>query len=127
MRMRGVISVVGVSLLVAGLGACARSGGGAAAPARAPIAAPPANSKLAKVQEGMSTREVENLLGAPTDENAYVTGKAFIPWHFGPDHTRRAYYYKGLGRVVFKQAGAFSGDYRVMRVEYDPSEPGHRR
>src|SRR5437667_4648340 len=34
---------------------------------------------IAKVEVGMTPREVENLLGPPTDETQYVTGKAFHP------------------------------------------------
>ena len=37
-------------------------------PTRAAVA-PPASSPLAKVEVGMTPREVENLLGPPTDEN----------------------------------------------------------
>src|SRR5262245_55200805 len=111
--MRGMRLLGFVCAAVVVLGGCAKREG-SASPARTVEAPPPASSPLSKVQVGMSTREVENLLGAPTDENAYVTGKAFIPWHFGPDHTRRAYFYKGMGRVVFKQTGAFSGNYQVM-------------
>jgi hypothetical protein len=88
---------------------------------------PPPKSKLAKVQVGMSPREVENILGPPTDENAYVTGKAFIPFYYGKDRWRRAYFYKGVGRVVFEGSGGFSQSAHVERVEYDPSEPGHSR
>jgi hypothetical protein len=89
--------------------------------------APPADSPLAKVQIGMSPREVENLLGPPTDENQYVTGKAFIPFYFGEDRWRRAYFYRGLGRVVFAGGGGFSMNASVERVEYDPTEPGRAR
>jgi len=119
-----------VCVLALGIGACARKSGDGASPAKAAAATetpPPANSPLAKIQVGMSTREVENILGPPTDENAYVTGKAFIPYHFGPDHSRRAYFYKGLGRVVFRQSGAYSANYQVLKVEYDPSETGKAR
>jgi hypothetical protein len=88
---------------------------------------PPPNSKLAKVQVGMSVRDVEQILGPPNDENAYVTGKAFIPWYFGPDRVRHAYFYRGLGRVVFEGSGGFSMSWHVQRVEYDPNEPGRAR
>ena len=114
-----------VVLLTLGLGACAKR-----EPEPAPVRAatpPPANSKLAKVQVGMSPREVEAILGPPTDESAYVTGKAFIPWYFGSDRWRRAYFYKGLGRVVFEGSGGFSQSAHVERVEYDPNEPGRSR
>jgi hypothetical protein len=75
----------------------------------------------------MSVRDVETLLGPPNDESAYVTGKAFIPFYFGPDRTRRAYFYRGLGRVVFAGSGGFGASWHVERVEYDPNEPGRTR
>jgi hypothetical protein len=85
---------------------------------------PPANSPLAKIHAGMRPREVEKILGPPDDENAYVTGKAFIPYYYGRDRSRQAYFYKGLGRVVFQGSGAFSQRYTVRFVDYDPSEDG---
>ena len=91
------------------------------------VVPPPKSSKLAKVQVGMSPREVEAVLGPPTDENAYVTGKAFIPFYYGKDRWRRAYFYKGMGRVVFAGSGGFSQSAHVERVEYDPHESGHSR
>jgi hypothetical protein len=95
-------------------------------PTRAAVA-PPASSPLAKVEVGMTPREVENVLGPPTDENQYLTGKAFIPFYFGQDRWRRAYFYRGLGRVVFAGGGGFSMNAHVDRVEYDPNEPGRAR
>jgi hypothetical protein len=86
---------------------------------------PPANSPMAKIQVGMSEQEVAKLIGFPDDSHAYITGKAFIPWYFGPDQSRFVCYYKGKGRVVFSggnQWGAGRG--KVQRVEYDPSEDG---
>jgi len=95
-------------------------------PTRATVA-PPASSPLAKVEVGMTPREVGNLLGPPTDENQYIAGKAFIPLYFGRDRWRRAYFYRGLGRVVFAGGGGFSMNAHVERVEYDPNEPGRAR
>jgi hypothetical protein len=88
---------------------------------------PPASSPLAKVQTGMSQREVQNLIGPPSDEKQYITGKAFIPWYFGPDRSRSAYYYKGQGRVVFAGGSVGNMTGKVVRVEYDPNESGHAR
>lgn len=88
---------------------------------------PPADSPLAKIQVGMSVRDVEDILGRPNDENVYVTGKAFIPFYFGPGRARHAYFYRGLGRVVFDGSGGFSASWHVQRVEYDPNEPGRAR
>jgi hypothetical protein len=86
---------------------------------------PPANSKFAKVTEGMTEPQVSAILGVPNDSNAYVTGKAFVPYYFGPDQTRFACYYRGQGRIIFtggNQWGAGRG--KVVRVEYDPNEDG---
>jgi hypothetical protein len=124
--MRLAIRLVLVTAVAAGLAGCARRAAAPAEPARAAVAAP-ADSPLAKVQVGMSEREVQNLLGPPTDENAYITGKAFIPWYFGRDRHRIAYFYRGMGRVVFAGGGGFSRTGKVSRVEYDPNEPGRAR
>lgn len=106
--------------------ACARDGARPkpAAPAAAPA---PAGSPLSQVKEGMRPEDVQKLLGAPSSIKPYITGKAFIPFYFGPDQTRTAYYYKGVGRVVFSGDGAFSTNSRVQRVEYDPNDPGYPR
>jgi hypothetical protein len=124
--MRRLAVAVLVGTMAVGLAACAKDG---PSPEDSAVRAtpPPAGSPLAKVQVGMSQREVENLIGAPQDENAYVTGKAFIPWYYGGDRHRVAYYYKGMGRVIFAGGGGFSGTSTVSRVEYDPNEPGRRR
>src|SRR5437867_4080019 len=112
-------------LVVVGIVACARRAPEAAPEGR--MAPPPAGSPLAKVQPGMTPREVEGILGPPNDENAYMTGKAFIPFFYGGDRWRRAYFYKGLGRVVFAGGGGFSQNAHVQRVEYDPTEDGRSR
>ena len=116
--------------LAAGLTSCSQQK--APAPAESTDAAkrftpPPAKSPLAKVQPGMSPREVEKLLGPPTSEHAYITGKTFIPWYFGRDRDRVAYFYKGMGRVVFQGGGGTSRDHTVHHVEYDPTESGLAR
>ena len=120
-----------VALVSAGLvTGCARqspgpdAGGTAAAPAE--TIAPPAGSPLAKVTVGMTPREVEDVLGRPDGENQYVTGKAFAPWYFGPDRSRRAFFYEGVGRVVFQAGSGFTGmgNYTVRHVEHDPTEDG---
>ena len=75
---------------------------------------------------GMTEPQVTAILGVPDDSNAYITGKAFIPFYYGPDQSRFACYYKGKGRVIFSggnQWGAGRG--KVVRVEYDPSEDGN--
>lgn len=124
--MRSMLRLLLIGTLAAGLGACANHGSKPAEPART-FAPAPAGSPLSKVQVGMTEQEVRAVLGPPSQENEYVTGKAFIPWYFGPDRSRRAYFYKGMGRVVFAGGKGFNRTGHVQRVEYDPSEPGYAR
>jgi hypothetical protein len=70
------------------------------------IAAP--NSRFTQLKIGMGFRQVIDILGPPTDQGAYITGKAFIPFYFGGDRTRSEFVYKGEGRLVF--AGGSFGD-----------------
>ena len=124
MRMRWLVVVAMIGAM--GLGGCAKR---EPAPANAPAASAPvpASSPLSKIKVGMSEQEVREILGPPTGENEYVSGKAFIPWYFGPDRTRRGYFYKGMGRVVFSGGSGFNRTGKVSRVEYDPSETGVAR
>jgi len=96
-----------------------------AAPAQGePSARPaPAGSKLAKVTPGMTEAQVVEILGAPTTQQSYVTGKMFIPFYFGSDKSRTDYRYKGVGIVVFTR-NSYSGATEVIRVDYDPNEDG---
>lgn len=98
----------------------ARAAEAPAAPARTDI---PATSPLASIHEGMAMAAVINIMGAPTDQCGYITGKSFIPFYYGGDATRSELHYKGQGRVILS-SGAFRGS-RVSAVEYDPNEPGY--
>ena len=125
------IAVIGASLLlVAGLHGCkttSSSEGGAekAAPAKSEKAAKPApaaipaNSPLAKVKMGMPRNQVDDLLGSPTSERRFPSGKGFNPFYYCPDTYRTGAFYKGLGRVVY------SGADKVVEIEYDPTEDGY--
>jgi hypothetical protein len=87
----------------------------------------PADSPLANIHEGMSKAEMLSLLGPPTDQDTSVTGKAFIPFYFGGDATATRLHYKGLGRVYVSGQGTFGGGEKVLKIEYDPQEPGFRK
>jgi hypothetical protein len=115
---------------------------GSAAPAPAPATAPapaaasapasgevsksppPPGSKLARVTNGMSEAQVVEILGPPTSQQNYVTGKAWIPYYYGPDTGRLDYRYKGLGIVVFSR-NRYSSATKVVRVDSDPNEDGY--
>jgi hypothetical protein len=128
--MRRMVGLALSALVVlAAAGGCAQRSPRPASSAPTPAAAtpPPAGSKLAGITNGMRPEEVQKIAGAPTTIRPYITGKAFIPWYFGPDRTRTAYYYKGQGRVVFSGDGGLGTNSTVLQVEYDPSDPGAPR
>ncbi len=116
-------------LASAGWMACASSGGGegggssstAAKSADTAYSDAPPGSALAKVQLGMNDAEVRKVLGDPDNSNAYMTGKAWIPFYYGPDTHRTDWMYKGKGRVVFSR-NRWSGALKVIRVLYNPQE-----
>ncbi|MDH3213286.1 MAG: hypothetical protein OEM05_12445 [Myxococcales bacterium] len=122
------MSLVSFSLLIA-LVACASGGGGSSSESSATAAKPPkgvaapAGHKLAKVAVGMKPDQVKEILGDPSSQTTYMTGKAWIPWYFGPTH-QTDWKYKSQGRVVFVN-NRWSGQIQtVTRVDYDPAEDG---
>jgi hypothetical protein len=131
--MQRYLAVVAGCVFALTLGACSTqtskgNGSGSEAHAtQAGVPAPP-SSPLSKVHLGMTKKQVKDALGAPSDENSYATGKAWIPWYFGNDARRTSYYYKGMGRVVFADGNIFGGGgNEVVRVDYDPQESGEAR
>ncbi len=88
---------------------------------------PAANSKLSKLQIGMPMQQVVNLVGQPTDQGAYMTAKAWIPFYFGSDRHRYEMVYKGQGRLIF--AGGSVGNYssgNLIWIIHNATEPGKR-
>ena len=139
------------------LAACQTTGGSSASPAPAPAAAPVpaapapsaqgdtvhvkgindwegditgkpgAGSRFTRLQIGMPMRQVMDLVGQPTDQGAYVTGKAWIPFYFGSDRYRHELVYKAQGRLIF--AGGSRGDYsagHLIWIIHHASEGGYR-
>ena len=83
---------------------------------KAPI---PPDCPLAKIREGMGLGQVMDILGPPNDQEAYSTGKGWIPFYFGSDRVRTVLYYKDLGQIHFNRG-------RVIEIMYDPTEDGYR-
>ena len=76
---------------------------------------------------GMGMRQATDIACQPTDQGAYVTGKAWIPFHFGCDRYRHEMVYKGQGRLTF--AGGSAGDFssaRLIWIIHNASEGGYR-
>jgi hypothetical protein len=88
-------------------------------------AVPPADHRMAKLAIGMPIAQVEEIMGAPTDQSRYPTGKSFAPFQFSNDSGwRTEYKYAGEGRVVFAQP-RWGGSPQVVRIDYDPAEDGN--
>ena len=88
---------------------------------------PAAGSKFTRLQIGMGMRQVTDIVGQPTDQGAYVTGKAWIPFYFGSDRYRHEMVYKGQGRLIF--AGGSVGDWangNLIWIIHNGAEGGYR-
>jgi hypothetical protein len=99
----------------------------APAPATQPSRPIPPDSPFAKVHEGEGSDEVFATIGQPTSMSSYITGKSFIPFHYGGDNSRMLAHYKGIGSITFSQNSAFSSGYSVMEIDYDPTDPGYSK
>lgn len=115
------LAVLSTGLIAALLGlACASDGGGSGGTTAGEMPPPP-GSPLSKVEAGMNDTQVRQILGEPDNANAYVTGKAWIPFYYGSDITRSDWMYYGTGRVVYSR-NRYSGALKVIRVIYNPDE-----
>jgi hypothetical protein len=84
---------------------------------------PAAGSKFAKLKIGMSTDEVFRLIGPPTGQSSYPTGKSHIPFYHGADRWRQEAIYKGNGRLVFSQQGGWGGaGYNLIWIIHSANE-----
>lgn len=91
------------------------------------IGKPAPGSKFTKLKIGMGMKQVTDLAGPPTDQGAYVTGKAWIPFYYGSDRYRHELVYKGQGRLIFSGGGM--GDYssgHLTSIIHNAKEEGYR-
>ena len=100
-------------------------------------ASAPADHPFSKIKPGMSFDETAAILGKPTAERSYCTGKHRIPFYSGSDKAYTEYFYKGQGKVYFyTRISTFSmfhgavnsctpkDPYELATVEYNPNETG---
>jgi hypothetical protein len=67
-------------------------------------------SKLAKLQIGMSTAEVQDVFGrVPDRSHTYESGKRWIPFYFGNDAKRMQVLYRGEGCLLFTGGNVWGG------------------
>lgn len=82
------------------------------------VGTPAKGSKFAKLKLGMKLTEVVALIGAPTNQSTHPTGKAHIPFYFGPDRWVYDYYYKGEGVLTINGGG----DQVLTRIEVNKAQ-----
>lgn len=88
---------------------------------------PARGSKFVKLKIGMPIKQVMDLVGQPSDQGAYMTGKAWIPFYFGSDRNRYELVYKNQGRLIF--AGGSFGDMtgtHLIWIIHNADEPAYR-
>lgn len=90
------------------------------------VGKPVPGGKFDQLKIGMPLRQVTDIVGQPTDQGAYVTGKAFIPFFGGAGMTRTELVYKGKGRLIFDSKGGFDSGANLVWIINSASEPGYR-
>ena len=101
---------------------------------------PASGSKFRNLEIGMSVAEVTRILGAPTDQGAYLTGQAFNPFHFGTGKSRYEMVYKNQGRFILDSPSPYSfnnsmggvangafGTGNLIWIIHNSKEPGYRQ
>jgi hypothetical protein len=87
---------------------------------------PAPGSKFTQIQIGMPLKQVMDIVGTPTDQGTYMTGKAWIPFNFGSDRYRYEVVYKGQGRLVFAGAAGFDSNAHLIWIIHSANEQGYR-
>ena len=87
---------------------------------------PAPGSKFTALQIGMGAKQATDIAGQPTDQGAYVTGKAFIPFYFGADRHRFEMTYKGMGRLIFAGSGGLDSSSNLIWIIHNANETGYR-
>ena len=125
MKIKSLVFMASLALM-AGYAPLSFSTGAGASDEVQFVGTPAPNSKFSKVHSGMYSKEVVDLIGSPTDQKSFQTGKAFIPFHFGGDNYRTEYHYKGEGVLTFSGGGmGATGSLKLIKVEVNPQESGY--
>jgi hypothetical protein len=69
------------------------------------VGKPAPGSKFSKLKIGMTLSQVEKTIGHPSKQWTHPTGKASIPFYFGPDRWVIQYSYKGEGVLTLNSGG----------------------
>ena len=93
---------------------------------------PPADQPFGKLKIGMSYDEVIAIVGKPSSESSWCTGKQHIPFYFGNDKGRAQAIFKGMGKLEFNASVTLlpfrickgSTPLDLVYVEYNPDTAG---
>lgn len=88
------------------------------------VGTPAPKSKFAKLRIGMTPEEVEKLIGRADDTDSHMTGKAFIPFHFGGDKRRLEAFYKHEGQLTYSNTNNFVAPNALIKIEVNPKATG---
>lgn len=91
------------------------------------VGTPAAGSKFSRISLGMSKIQVQDIIGAPTDQNAHSTAKLLIPYYQGPGTTQINAHYKGEGVLTYDSRAVGSTAYQLTGIKVDPQEQGYVR
>jgi hypothetical protein len=87
---------------------------------------PAPGGKFSQLKIGMPMKQVMDIVGQPTDQGAYITGKAFIPFFWGSDRYRHELVYKGQGRLIFAGSAGFDTSASLVWIIHSAAEQGYR-
>ena len=87
---------------------------------------PAPGTKFTRLQIGMSAKQAMDIVGQPTDQGAYITGKAWIPFYFGSDRYRYEMAYKGQGRLIFAGSSGFDSNAHLIWIIHAANDTGYR-
>lgn len=91
------------------------------------VGRPVPGSKFGQLKIGMSMKQVTDIVGQPSDQGSYVTGKAFIPFFWGSDRYRHELLYKGVGRLIFAGGSPSNwGGGNLIWIIHSANETGYR-
>jgi hypothetical protein len=87
---------------------------------------PAPGTKFTQLKIGMSAKQAMDIVGQPTDQGAYITGKAFIPFFFGSDRYRYEMAFKGQGRLIFAGSSGFDSNAHLIWIIHAANDSGYR-
>jgi len=85
------------------------------------VGTPTPSSKFARLQIGMTMREVNDLIGTPNDLTRHETGKRWIPFYYGNDAQRMQALYRNEGCLTYTGGNVFGGGNELIRITVDSS------